>query len=1047
MLKITRLKSASRSGDYYGKDDYYVTGEANTPNLRWGGEGAAQLGLVGEANSLDFKKLLKGINPDPDGSALSKADEALREQAGASGETDPERTIPKHAPGWDMTFSATKSASIMALVAGDDRIQAAFNRSVQSTMDYAEKHFAITRQRTDGGAPKQILTGNLTYATTSHSMSRAGDPEMHNHVVLANATRMEDGTWRALETAPLYKHQQFLGNVQKAEFAHELKKLGYNLVQGKTQGTWEIAEFSAAYRGENDKAGIGPADLLIDTFSKRHVEIMGKIAAAEADKGRELSKGERQTLILKDRPQKLLTDRDVQQALWKEVARDAGVDLDQIVSAAKTREVGQDLTPQRKGDIGLAGKVMAYIDEKVLGRTRDLSAEASLALGLRSQERQSTIFTPYAVIFDAMLANGNRHRIQDYQATGFLQRPEIVKADREKLAHITTQRAITMEDAIVERVIRSQARSKAFTPDVSDRAMYGIVADGKALAPNTQQAAVVQHVLTDGARYSVIHGSAGTGKTTTFDLVRQTLDRLSAGQIEIVALAPTHKAKGELADRAGIATETVQMFLLQQQKGSTQTAPSSQMANLKGKWLLVDEGSMLSNVQMDRIIDVAERSGVDKVIFSFDERQLAAMEAGAPTRLAMHAGASTVYLKDNVRQAQMPVLRAGIMKMADGKPWEALPSIRPYVTETRSNDDQILARAAVAKWREMGPDTKVVVGTNKMRGLANAMIRTELQGMGLVGREDVAHKTYVSENRSPEQLGMITAYALGQRIIFHKADEANRIGRHTVHSVVGIDMRTNRLTLQSTEYGKRSYNLAGLTSGRDEPTFGVYREQTIKLSVGDQLAWNITDKKAGVTNNDAFTVAAIKGSKLATQREVEIDGVRTLKTQVFDLENDPVARFMSHGYSLTANRAQGASFGKVVAVLGSYMGEFANQARGYVMASRPRQEFQWVTDDLKSLFRRLAENDGINPSALNHIDRAMDLADKADRVKPAPQPDKAPEIPKPEPVTAKAKETEKEKSEVANPGGHHITEDQKSSSKEKDIGEKHIAQNDILFRI
>ncbi|MDC7684516.1 MobF family relaxase [Asticcacaulis sp. BYS171W] len=1045
MLKITRLKSASRSGDYYGKDDYYVTGEANTPNLRWGGEGATLLGLVGEANSLDFKKVLKGINPDPNGPALSKADEALREQAGSSGESEAGKTIPKHAPGWDMTFSATKSASIMALVAGDERIQAAFNRSVQTTMDYAEKHFSITRQRTEGGAPKQMLTGNFTYATTSHSMSRAGDPEMHNHVVLANATRMADGTWRALETDPLYKHQQFLGNVQKAEFAHELQKLGYNLVQGKTQGTWEIAEFSAAHRAENGKTGIGPADLLIETFSKRHVEIMGKIKAAEADKGRELSKGERQTLILKDRPQKLLTDREVQQALWKEVAKDAGVDLDQIASAAKTREVGQDLTPQRKGDIGLAGKVMAYIDEKVLGRTRDLSAEASLALGLRSQERQSTIFTPYAVIFDAMLANGNRHRIQDYQATGFLQRPEIVKADKEKLAHITTRRAIAMEDAIVERVIRSEARSKNFTPEATDRAMYGIVAEGKALAPNTQQAAVVQHVLTDGARYSVIHGSAGTGKTTTFDLVRQTLDRLSGGQVEIVALAPTHKAKGELADRAGIATDTVQMFLLQQQKGSGQIVPSGQMANLKGKWLLVDEGSMLSNVQMDRIIDVAERAGVDKVIFSFDERQLAAMEAGAPARLAMHAGASTVYLKDNIRQADMPVLRAGIMKMADGKPWEALPSIRPYVLETQSNDDQILARAAVAKWQEMGPDTKVVVGTNKMRGIANAMIRAELQDMGLVGREDVAHKTYVSENRTPEQLGMITGYALGQRIIFHKADEANRIGRHTVHSVVGIDMRTNRLTLESAAYGKRSYSLAGLTSGRDEPNFGVYREQTIKLSVGDQLAWNITDKKAGVTNNDAFTVVAINGRKLTTQREAEIEGVKSVKTQVFDLENDPVARFMSHGYSLTANRAQGASFDKVVAVLGSYMGEFANQARGYVMASRPKQEFQWVTDDLKSLFRRLAENDGINPSALNHIDRAMDLADRAERAKPPPLPEKAPEVPKPEPEKAKA--AEQDKSEVLKPGGQHTAEDQKSLNKEKDIGEKQITQHDIPFSL
>ncbi|MFP1132940.1 MobF family relaxase [Asticcacaulis sp. W401b] len=1043
MLKITRLKSASRSGDYYGKDDYYVTGEANSPNLIWGGEGASLLGLTGDANSLDFKKVLNGINPDPDGPALSRVDEALRAQAEPEGR-DPDKPLPKHAPGWDMTFSATKSASIMALVAGDDRIQSAFNRSVQTAMVYAEKHFSITRQRTEGGKIAHLLTGNLTYATTSHSMSRAGDPEMHNHVVLANATRLDDGGWRALETDALYKHQQFLGNIQKAEFAHELIKLGYNLVQGNTQGTWEIAEFSSSHRGENEKAGVGPADHLMETFSKRHQQIISKIAAAEAEKGRELTKGERQTLILQDRPKKLLTDREVQQALWREVANEAGVDLDRIVSGAKAREKGVDLTPQTKGKIGLAGRVMAYVDERILGRSRDLSPEASLEIGLRSQERLSTIFTAHAVIFDAMRANGNRHRIQDYLATGFFQRPEIVKAEKEKLAHITTKRALALEDAIVERVIRNEGRSKAYTPAEAERAIYAAVAEGKAVEPNSQQVAVVRYVLTDGARYSVIHGSAGTGKTTTFDLVRQTLDRVSKGEVEIVALAPTHKAKGELTDRAGIATETVQMFLLSHHTESRIAPVTGQASNLKGKWLLVDEASMLSNTQMDKIIDVAERAGIDKVIFSFDERQLAAMEAGAPARLAMHAGASTVYLKHNIRQAEMPVLREAIMKMADGKPWEALPAIRPYVVETHSNEDHILARAAVGKWQAMGPDTKVVVGTNKMRGVVNALIRTELQGMGVVGREDVEHMTYVSENRSPEDLGMVTTYGLGDRVIFHKTDETHRIGRHTVHSVVGIDLRTNRLTLESKEYGKKSYSLAGLTSGKVEPSFGVFREQTIKLSVGDQLAWNITDKKAGITNNDQFIVAAIGNGKLTAAREVDQDGQRIVKTHVFDLERDHAARFMSHAYSLTANRAQGGSFEKVVAVLGSYMGEFANLARGYVMASRPKQEFQWVTDDLKGLFRRLAENDGINPIALNHIDRALDEGSKTPKT---PRSDQTPEISKPGKGAEENKPKLDRKPADPQTGSHHLEDQKTSATKEKDIGEKQISAHDIPFSL
>ena len=49
MLSVSSIGSSSGAAEYYGKDDYYVTGEADTPGLEWGGKGAAKIGLEGKA--------------------------------------------------------------------------------------------------------------------------------------------------------------------------------------------------------------------------------------------------------------------------------------------------------------------------------------------------------------------------------------------------------------------------------------------------------------------------------------------------------------------------------------------------------------------------------------------------------------------------------------------------------------------------------------------------------------------------------------------------------------------------------------------------------------------------------------------------------------------------------------------------------------------------------------------------------------------------------------------------------------------------------------
>nr|WP_306563439.1 MobF family relaxase [Escherichia coli] len=109
-MSIAQVRSAGSAGNYYtDKDNYYVLGSMGE---RWAGRGAEQLGLQGSVDKDVFTRLLEGRLPD--GADLS------RMQDGSN----------RHRPGYDLTFSAPKSVSMMAMLGGDKRLIDAHNQAV-----------------------------------------------------------------------------------------------------------------------------------------------------------------------------------------------------------------------------------------------------------------------------------------------------------------------------------------------------------------------------------------------------------------------------------------------------------------------------------------------------------------------------------------------------------------------------------------------------------------------------------------------------------------------------------------------------------------------------------------------------------------------------------------------------------------------------------------------------------------------------------------------------------------------------------------------------
>ncbi|MGI9185031.1 MAG: MobF family relaxase, partial [Solirubrobacteraceae bacterium] len=170
-----------------GLEDYYP-GRGEAPGV-WRGAGADALGLpAGQVVERDaFMALMEGRSPNG---------EVLRPMGACS-------TV----AALDLTFSAPKSMSVLFATA-DERLSAALldahERAVDEALGYLEREACFTR-RGHGGA-ERVCGEGLIAASYRHRMSRAGDPQLHTHVVVANMTRA-DGKYTALDAHALYEHK------------------------------------------------------------------------------------------------------------------------------------------------------------------------------------------------------------------------------------------------------------------------------------------------------------------------------------------------------------------------------------------------------------------------------------------------------------------------------------------------------------------------------------------------------------------------------------------------------------------------------------------------------------------------------------------------------------------------------------------------------------------------------------------------------------------------------------------------------------------------
>jgi len=263
MESVARADGTSRTSSTLTA--YYT--ESGTPPGRFLGVGLA--GLAGGAGvpigaqvSEQYLFRMLGMLQDPvTGKPLGRAPQAVASALARSGE----RRSSAPVAGFDLTFSVPKSVSVAWALADPQTQEAAYRAhkdALEFVIGYAERQGVFTSRSGKDGVLEVEVRG-VVAAAFDHWDSRAGDPQLHTHVVVMNRVQGPDGMWRTLDSRALFKATVGLSEMYQGVLSDYLTRaLGWG---------WEATGRRHSSVPKYEVAGV--SERLRDEFSQRSTAI------------------------------------------------------------------------------------------------------------------------------------------------------------------------------------------------------------------------------------------------------------------------------------------------------------------------------------------------------------------------------------------------------------------------------------------------------------------------------------------------------------------------------------------------------------------------------------------------------------------------------------------------------------------------------------------------------------------------------------------------------------------------------------------------------
>ncbi|MQA13476.1 MAG: relaxase domain-containing protein [Pseudonocardiaceae bacterium] len=766
-----------------GRENYYTGAvAAGEPPGVWYGKGAELLGLSGEVDAEQMEAIYHHLLDPRDPASRSRAtwgeaarlgkphksyrsaDEiyaaALEREPHAGPErraqlrADAERSARQPVSFYDVTFSAPKSASVLAVAferaanearaAGDEETAAAYETYVRAIedavmagaragLDYLEQRAGYARTGHHGGrAGRWVDAHNLVVAQFLQHDSREGDPQLHVHGGVLNRVLCADGVWRALDGQALHTWKAAASEISnRVTEAYVTRALG---VRHETTPDGKSREI------------VGIDKPVRDLYSTRRRQTTGKaeqyFAAFRERFGREPSALERHRLsqraTLATRRAKSHNGETLGQRMDRWAAEAHQVMRGGLAEVARhVLDRAQRMEPAAvwsARDV-IERAVAALNDKRATWSRSHLTRAVSEALPAHLDIDPQQVPELLDGLTDTALRQVVWLNPQDAadNPPQYLQRADGSPVyTNPSGARYAAPGQLAADHALrVAAVRRGAARLSA---DEAAAALSRFSKSGVELGAD--QAAAVRGVLTSGARVETLLAAAGTGKSFTIGAIA---DTWSGSGRRVFGLAPSQVATEVLADEGVTARNTARWLATQQRlEDAAPDGPDTGGRDPDGQWRLregdlvvVDEAGMTDTAQLAEINCRCEQARA-KLLLVGDPRQLAAVGPGGALADVAEHGIS--YQLAEVRRFSADWERRASLQLRDGDT-TALDAYQRHGRLVDGGTAEQTETAAARAWLAdtlAGREALLLVGSNEAAARASAALRADLIALGRV---------------------------------------------------------------------------------------------------------------------------------------------------------------------------------------------------------------------------------------------------------------------------------------------------------------------------
>ena len=606
--------------------------------------------------------------------------------------------------GFDMTMTPVKSISVLWAVGGDDArkmVESAQYEAVKDTVKWLEEHAILTRTGTNGVAQEDIA-GGIVAQVFRHYDSREGDPNLHDHLVIANKVQTADGKWKTIDSRLLHKLGVSASEYYNARIQSHLTSNGVE---------FEARAMGAGKQAVMEVKGI-PAELN-EEFSTRRASIREELDRLAQEYTTKFGHAPGTEAMLKLAQQATLETR---------AAKKAGKSLEELVTEWRSRaqSVIGERALSRLGERVIGSREIrqaAQIDVSAVARELLEKVETSRAvwavnhLEAEAQRWAKEYSVEHGNVSDATVRQIVSH-VLEYEAQRIT--PEAIHGTFEPLTRADGSSVFEHKGSVLyasEGMIRAEnyllrAGQRDVIPVGSADIFHAVIDERNFLVAAKEvfqlspaQMGMAFEFATSDKLISVGLGPAGTGKSTTMEVVRDVVTRCGG---YVLALAPQAVAASLLGEKLGIKGMTADSFAL----GAGKIGP--------GDLVILDEAGMCGTKLLADVVERVESAGA-RIALVGDDAQIGAVSAGgAFGMLAAELGAVELDEIHRFKNPDEAAASLGLRRRVEGE----TDPFAWYKEQGRvkAGDQAMVEALAFRKWQEAhqkGTAAVIMAATNE----------------------------------------------------------------------------------------------------------------------------------------------------------------------------------------------------------------------------------------------------------------------------------------------------------------------------------------------